>query len=104
MVAGLPEPVEGTISNGAHPGLAEGSKPSQAGIFRRDGIAWRRLDGGLPQPLAYMPYSLLTEPGAPGHITAGLANGEVWHSENYGDDWARLPFSLGRIERTLVRV
>jgi hypothetical protein len=48
-----------------------------------------------------MPYALLTDPGAPGHIYAGLSNGDIWHSGDYGERWEQLPLSLGRIERPL---
>ena len=51
---------------------------------------------------SYMPYALLTDPRAPGHLYAGLSNGEVWHSEDYGSRWRKLPFDLGRIHRTMI--
>ncbi len=66
-------------------------------IFRKaGGAAWEKLGGGLPQPMPYLAYTLLTDPRAPGHVYAGLSNGDVWHSTDYGDSWQRLPFSLGR--------
>ncbi|HVL23404.1 MAG TPA: hypothetical protein VM450_04920 [Thermomicrobiales bacterium] len=49
-----------------------------------------------------MPYGLITDPDAPGHLYAGLANGAVWQSTDHGDHWVRLPFSLGRIDRTII--
>jgi photosystem II stability/assembly factor-like uncharacterized protein len=67
-----------------------------------EGKSWQRLSGGLPQPLTSMPYALLTDLGAPGHVYAGLGNGDVWHSSNYGESWHQLPFTLGRIARTLI--
>jgi hypothetical protein len=75
---------------------------AQAHIFRNEGAGWRQLAGGLPQPLNAMPYALLTERGAPGLIYAGLSNGDIWQSADYGEQWTQLPVSLGRIERTLV--
>lgn len=63
---------------------------------------WERLAGGLPQPLDYAVYALLTDPNAPGHVYAGLSNGDVWHSANYGDNWKRLPLNLAGIHRSLV--
>ena len=50
-----------------------------------------------------MAYALLTDPRAPGHLYAGLANGEVWHTADYGDSWAKLPISLGKI-RTMIMI
>ena len=60
------------------------------------------MEGGLPQPLDHMPYALLTDPGSPGHVYAGLSDGEVWHSADYGEGWRRLPFGLGEIKRELI--
>lgn len=76
---------------------------AHAAIFRstQDG-RWTKLAGGLPQPLAYMPYALLTDPESPGHLYAGLSNGEVWHTEDHGERWQQLPFNLGRIARTMI--
>jgi photosystem II stability/assembly factor-like uncharacterized protein len=66
------------------------------------GAPWQILTGGLPQPLNHMPYALLTDPTVPGHVYAGLSNGEVWHSTNHGDTWRQLNVSLKRIHRTLL--
>ncbi len=89
-----------SASSGAFKAHSESN--AQAFIFRSDGDKWRRLGDGLPQPLDHMPYALLTEPGAPGHIYAGLSNGDIWHGSDYGDHWKQLPVSLGRIQRSLV--
>ncbi|MDX1612768.1 MAG: hypothetical protein R3300_00585 [Candidatus Promineifilaceae bacterium] len=78
---------------------------ANAAIYRRSGGAsWQKLQGGLPQPLDYMAYSLLTDPAAPGHLYAGLSNGDVWHSSDYGEGWLHLPFNLGGIHRQLIRI
>jgi len=60
--------------------------------------------GGLPQPLDYMAYALVTDPGAPGHLYAGLSNGDVWHTADFGDNWNQLPFNLRRIERSMILI
>jgi hypothetical protein len=76
---------------------------ANACIFRSaGGAAWQKLGGGLPQPLNYMAYALITDPAAPGHLYAGLSNGDVWHSTDHGDTWRQLPFNLKGIHRTLV--
>jgi len=77
---------------------------ANAGIYRFTGGTWELIGGGLPQPLDYMAYALLTDPAEPGSIWAGLSNGEVWHSPDRGDSWQKLPFSLGSIQRSLVMV
>jgi hypothetical protein len=75
---------------------------SNSFIFRWDGNRWKRLGGGLPQPLDFAPYALLTDPDAPGHLYAGLSNGAVWHTTDYGDNWEKLPFELDAIYWRMV--
>ena len=91
---------------------------ANAYIFRSaGGAAWQKLalphggasrsaveglGGGLPQPLSYMAYALITDPHAPGHLYAGLSNGDVWRSTDHGDSWMQLPFNLKGIHRTLI--
>jgi photosystem II stability/assembly factor-like uncharacterized protein len=77
------------------PMRAHGGRNAQAYIFRAAGGAdWQKLAGGLPQPLDGMPYVLLTDPVVSGQVYAGLSNGEVWHSGDYGDTWRKLPLNL----------
>jgi hypothetical protein len=90
------------VSASPGPWKAHSENNAQAAIFRSTGEGWRKLAGGLPQPLDHMPYALLTDPKAPGHVYAGLRNGEVWHSGDHGDGWRRLPFSLKAIDRRLI--
>jgi photosystem II stability/assembly factor-like uncharacterized protein len=92
------------VSASPGPGKAHGDGDAQAAIFRSMDGRWQRLEGGLPQPLDHMPYGLLTDPEAPGHLYAGLANGRVWHSTNHGDHWVQLPFELGAVRMTLLRL
>ncbi len=77
------------------PMKAHSAANAQAAIFRSTGGAdWQKLSGGLPQPLNAMPYALLTDPALTGHIYAGLRNGEVWQSTDYGDTWRQLAFQF----------
>jgi photosystem II stability/assembly factor-like uncharacterized protein len=90
-----------SVSTG--PARAHGDGDARAYIYRsREGASWQKLAGGLPQPLNHMPYVLLTDPSSAGELYAGLSNGEVWYSADYGDSWARLPFRLGRIDRSMI--
>jgi hypothetical protein len=89
-----------SVSPGAMKAHSENN--AQAAIFRWTGGGWQRLVGGLPQPLNDMPYALLTDPEASGHVYAGLSNGEVWHSADYGESWRQLPFNLVAIDRALL--
>jgi len=92
------------LSHGGVPAAHVDGK-ANAYIFRSaGGAAWQKLGGGLPQPLHYMAYALITDPAAPGHLYAGLSNGEVWHSTDYGDTWRCLPFQLKSIHRSLIMV
>ncbi len=76
---------------------------ANAYIFRSvGGAAWQKLSGGLPQPLDYMAYALITDPNAPGHLYAGLSNGDVWHSADHGDTWKQSPFNMKGIHRALI--
>jgi hypothetical protein len=76
---------------------------SNAAIYRSSGgAAWEKLNGGLPDPLKYMANALFTDPSAPGHLYAGLANGEVWQSADFGDNWQKLDFNLGAVYRLLI--
>lgn len=102
-VAADPErPETWYLSASPGPFKAHSGRDAQAFIFRNDGNRWRRLGGGLPQPLDHMPYALLTVPGAPGHIYAGLGNGDIWHSGDYGERWEKMPVCLGRIQHSLI--
>jgi len=78
---------------------------ANAYIFRSAGGApWEKLNGGLPQPLNYMAYALLTDPSAPGQLYAGMSNGEIWQSTDYGDNWQKLPVNMGGIHRSLIMI
>ncbi len=88
------------VSVSPGPFQAHSDSNAQAYIFRANGgTDWEKLGVGL---LAHMPYALLTDPAAPGHIYAGLSNGDVWHSANHGDAWEKLPLNLRSINRTLI--
>lgn len=89
------------VSAASGPAQAHGGRGAQASIFRRDGGGWRRLSGGLPQPLDHMPYALITGPAA-GSLYAGLANGDIWHSGDCGESWSQLPVQLGPLRRVLI--
>ena len=93
------------VSLSPGPGKAhdESKGQAEAYIFRSEGgRPWEKLGGGLPQPLSYMPYSILTSPEEPGHVYAGLSNGEVWHSADRGDTWEKLPLQMPGNNRPLI--
>jgi photosystem II stability/assembly factor-like uncharacterized protein len=58
---------------------------AQAFLYRWRGDGpWEALAGGLPQPLASMPYALAW---ADGRLLAGLADGTLYASSDGGDTW-----------------
>ncbi len=90
------------VSASTGPGAAHGDGHARAMVFRREGDApWRAIEG-LDQPLASMPYALVTDPAAPDHLYVGTADGAVWHSADRGRTAERLPIDLGRGLRTLL--
>jgi photosystem II stability/assembly factor-like uncharacterized protein len=73
------------VSASTGPYAAHGRGDPQAQIYRRRAAeSWRVLAGGLPEPLPAMPYALVATPG---RLFAGLADGQVWESEDQGDTW-----------------
>lgn len=78
---------------------------ANAAIYRSaGGAAWERLDGGLPQPMDHLAYALLTDRRSPGFLMAGLSSGDVWYTTDYGDSWAKLPFSLGSFHGKMILI
>ena len=89
------------VSASPGPFKAHGGKRAEAFIFRSvRGGPWRKLAGGLPQPLSSMPYGL-SAPAA-GELYAALGNGDVWHSRDTGETWTCLPLTLGPNERAFA--
>src|SRR5512132_1046884 len=73
------------VSASTGPFAAHGGRDPQARIYRRrDGEPWQALGGGLPEPLPAMPYALVATSG---RLFAGLADGQLWESNDRGDTW-----------------
>ncbi len=71
---------------------------ARAHIYRSvGGAAWEKLSGGLPQPLDHMAYALVTDSTAPGQLYAGLSNGEIWHTADYGDTWTKMSLKFSSL-------
>lgn len=83
------------------PTNAFGKQP-QVYLYRANGGAGWQPIGWQPHPLPVAPTALITVPGAPGHLYAGLYNGDVWHSSDYGDSWEQLPFNMSGIWHSLL--
>ena len=74
------------VSASTGPHAAHGSRDPQALIYGRRNGEWRALGGGLPEPLPAMPYALVAFEGG---LVAGLADGQLWGSEDRGESWER---------------
>lgn len=91
------------ISVSTGPNQAHSWDDARAVILRANGKGgWQKLAGGLPDPLDYLPTTLLTDPSAGGHLYAGLSNGHVWFTGDCGDHWDRIPVDLKGIWHQLV--
>lgn len=89
------------VSVAPGPGKAYGAQ-AEAYLYRTSGGAEWQPIGWEDHPLSSMPISLITHPGAPGQLYAGLTNGQVWHSRDYGESWQQLPVKFSRIQRAML--
>ncbi|HEX6386532.1 MAG TPA: hypothetical protein VF177_17815 [Anaerolineae bacterium] len=80
---------------------AFGNDP-QIYLYRATGGAGWQPIGWESHPLPVAATALITVPGAPGHLYAGLYNGDVWHTGDYGDSWTKMPFSFDGIWFSLL--
>jgi photosystem II stability/assembly factor-like uncharacterized protein len=89
------------VSVAPGPGKAYG-RVAQAYLYRASaGADWQPI-GWEPHPMTSMPTALATDPAAPGHLYAGLTNGQIWHSADYGASWDRLPFQMDAVWYSLL--
>lgn len=63
--------------------------------------SWEPI-GWQAHPLPVAATRLTTVPGAPGHLYAGLYNGDLWHTADHGDSWRKMPFSFVGIRNSLL--
>lgn len=77
-------------------------KNSEIYLYRSTGEGGWQPIGWAAHPLPVAPTALVTLPNAPGHLYAGLTNGDVWHSADYGDTWEQLPFNLQSIRFSML--
>lgn len=72
---------------------AFGDSPKSYLYRSTGGAGWQPI-GWQPHPLAKTPTALVSIPGKSGHLYAGLSDGDVWHTTDYGDSWEKMPFNL----------
>ena len=90
------------VSASPGPMQAHGSGSADAHVYRWEGNGpWRRVTEGLPDPLTAMPYAFTTVDGA---LLAGLADGEIYRSDDRGESWRALALQGAPIERVLALV
>jgi photosystem II stability/assembly factor-like uncharacterized protein len=76
-----------------------------AGFYRSDdgGGTWRRLTGGLPDPMHPAPVCVAGDPGDPGSFYVGMMDGTVWLTEDGGDSFEiAVEGILGSVRHLLV--
>ena len=74
---------------------------------RDDGRTWRALTNGLPQKEHYVGVlrdAMCADPLSPAGIYFGTTGGEIFHSQDDGESWAKLPASFPRITNMKVWV
>jgi photosystem II stability/assembly factor-like uncharacterized protein len=91
------------VSVAPGPGKAYGEQ-AEAYLYRASGGAGWQPIGWDSHPLSPMPIVLLTHPNTAGQLYAGLTNGDVWHSADYGDNWQKLPYKFSSLWRSLIVV
>lgn len=75
---------------------------SEAYLYRSaGGEGWQPI-GWSDHPLNSTPTALVTDPRAPGDLYAGLTNGAIFYSSDYGESWDLLPLQLPGIWWSLV--
>lgn len=83
------------------PGKAYGEN-AEVYLYRAaGGASWEPI-GWEAHPLRAAPAALVTRPGEPGHLYAGLRDGRLWHTADHGDTWAQLPLDLGGVSFSLL--
>lgn len=65
------------------------------------GEDWQPI-GWQPHPLPIAVTALTTIPGEPGQLFAGLYNGDIWNTSDYGDTWKKMPFRLEGIWNSML--
>lgn len=75
---------------------------AEAYIYRWQENGWQRLAGGLPEPLDWMPYALISP--QPDQLYAGLRNGDVWFTSDRGRTWRQIDVNLGMIDHALLLI
>ncbi|MEJ2601260.1 MAG: hypothetical protein P8Z00_23220 [Anaerolineales bacterium] len=91
------------VSVAPGPNKAYGDE-AEAYLYRSIGGAdWQPI-GWEPHPMHGMPIALVTDPKAPGHLYAGLIDGTVWHSDDYGENWEKYPFKLRGTWISLIHI
>ena len=86
---------------GSSPFNAFGKNPAVYLNRSTGGAGWQPI-GWAVHPLTATPTALVTIPDAPGHLYAGLKNGDVWHTVDYGDNWEQMPFNLKSIWFSMI--
>jgi photosystem II stability/assembly factor-like uncharacterized protein len=58
------------------------------------GKSWQKLDGNMSTAGKDFPEAIAVDPGDPDHIYAAMRGGEIYASENAGDQWQKLDLKV----------
>lgn len=67
----------------------------------KGGVDWIPI-GWDQHPLHVTPRVLTTVPGKPGYLYAGISNGDVFLTEDYGETWTKMPLRFEGIINSLL--
>jgi hypothetical protein len=95
------DPERWYVCVGPSPGKSFGSDPTSY-LYRFDSVhAWQPI-GWEAHPLHNTPTALVPGNTTPGHLYAGLKDGQVWETRDAGETWSKLPFNLEGIWYSLL--
>lgn len=89
------------VCTASSPMNAFGDEPNAYLYRAAGGASWQPI-GWQTHPLPTTPTALTTVPGKSGHLYAGLFDGDIWHTADYGDTWEKMPFSFDGIWFSLL--
>ncbi|MGD8605618.1 MAG: hypothetical protein PVF49_13705 [Anaerolineales bacterium] len=95
------DPAVWYVCVGQSPGKVHGQNPEVYLYRSTNHSSWQPI-GWQAHPLLETPTALTTPKGRTGKLFAGLHNGDIWHSSDYGDTWQKMPFSLTGMGNTLL--
>jgi hypothetical protein len=95
------DPERWYVCVGPSPGKAFGSNPTSYLYRSSPADAWQPI-GWQTHPLDSTPTALVPGDAGPGHLYAGIKDGQVWETRDAGESWSKLAFDLDGIWYSLL--